>query len=337
MTWGIVAGVGGSLVGGLMSSKASRDSSQVQADAAKAASDAQLAATRDTNQLTADMYRNSLANGAPYQQGGQVALSALMSGMGLGGARAAPGAGGMTPSTPGANGQAPLGTYVNAYGQAVDPQGNPITTGGTTNYGITGLNYGATQDELDAAAGAVPAGTFQETFTGQDIYMDPSYQFRLDEGTRNLRAQQAAGGNRWGGQAMKDITTFGQNLASTEFGAANDRFMRNKAVLYDRLSNLAGLGSAAGNAASAAGSSAASNIGANTMTGVGNSNSYLTSGAAATAGGIQGSTNALVNGANNAANNWYTMQYLKGPQGGGGGYYPGNMTGFYGGNGTSGD
>ena len=298
--WEMLIPAATSLLGGMASSDAASESARLQSEAGKAASQAALTGTRETNQLTADIYKNQLRNYAPAQQGGQLALSALMSGLGLGGARAAQGAG------TGYGGAAP-GTFTNAQGQTVDANGNIV--GGQ--YGLGNLNYGATQEQLNAAATPFE-GTFNEQFKPSDIYTDPSYQWRLQQGQADLNARRAAGGNRWGSQAMKDITAYGQGAASQEYSAANERFLKNKSLLFDRLSGLAGLGSGATNAASSAGTSAANQIGSNTMSGINSSNNYLTGAAASTAAGRVGSTNAIVGGLNRGLNQYYTMDYLRG-------------------------
>lgn len=323
MSWGAVAGAAAGVVGGMMQADAATEAARLQSEAGKAASNAALTGTRESNQLTADIYKNQLRTGAPAVQGGQLALSALMSGMGLGSARAAPGAGGGYRSP---TARAPVGAFTNALGQAVDAQGNVMSS---TDYGISDLNYGATQDQLSGAATPFE-GAFTEQFTGQDIYQDPSYKWRLEQGNAALKARQAAGGNRWGSQAMKDIQDYAQGAASTEYGAAYDRFQKNKSLLFDRLSGIAGIGTAAGNAGSAAGSSAAGQISGNTMAGVGASNDYLTGAAASNAAGRVGSTNAIVGGINQGLNTGFTMDYLRGNRAspGGGGYSgTGNYTG----------
>ena len=287
-----------SLIGGAMSSSSAERSAATQAAAAERAAESQLQAAREANQLQAGIYRQGLGIQAPQIRGGQLALSALMSGLGLG------------PATPGAQ-VAPVGapagpTYTNAQGQTVDAQGNVVRD---ATYGIGSIPVGATAEEM-AAAGSPLTGTFKEQFTGQDIYKDPSYQFRLEEGLRALRAQQAAGGNRFGGQAMKDITNYAQGAASQEFGSAYNRFMANKAALYDRLSSLAGLGTRVGSEAASGGLTAGQQIGQNIIGGQRAASDLLTGAAAARAGGLVGSTGAIVGGINQGLNNWYTQQYI---------------------------
>lgn len=336
-----------STIGGLMQARSAQKAAETQARAATEGAQAQLQAAREANALQAAMYKQGLGMQAPQIRGGQLALSALMSGLGLGaatpGMARAGGAGGLvTPAVmPGGAAGAPAGTmapavmpgggvpatagipgsFVNAQGVAVDAQGKPVAA--PSDYGIGNIPIGATEEEM-AAAGAPMAGRFTEEFTGQDIYMDPSYKFRLEQGMRQLRAQQAAGGNRFGGQAMKDIAEYSQGLASQEYGNAYERFMRNKQALYSRLSDLAGLGSRAGSEAAAAGTAAGGQIGANIIGGQRAATDLLTSAAAARAGGQVGSTNAIVGGINQGLNNWYMQQYMNKfqPSGGGGGGAP---------------
>lgn len=51
----------------------------------------------------------------------------------------------------------------------------------------------------------------------QDFLNSPDYQFRLGEGTRALENSAAAKGGLLGGNFARDITQFGQGLASNEF------------------------------------------------------------------------------------------------------------------------
>lgn len=330
MSWAAAAGAGASIVGGLLGKKSADKSAQVQADAAKLAAKNQLTASREANALTAEMYKNGILQNAPYQQGGQLALSSLMGGLGLGPSRSSVGATGSPPGSV-------IGTYVNDKGQAVDASGKPITA---TDYGISGLNYGATQAEMDAAAGLLPSGYFTNQYTMKDIMenMDPGYQFRQEQGNAALNAKRAAVGNRWGGQALKDITNYNQDLASTEAANAYTRFQDNRSKIFDRLSGIAGIGSRTGADVANLGQTAGTTMGTNTLNATNQAGGYLTGGAAATAGGLVGGTNAIVSGINNGLNNWNTWRILgnlNNPTPAA--TYPGNMTGFFGGHGTSGD
>lgn len=81
--------VGAAIIGGVVSSDASRKASNTQADAAGKASDSTLQATRESNALQWQQYQQSLYNQTPYMQGGQEAYSALLGAMGLGAPSAA--------------------------------------------------------------------------------------------------------------------------------------------------------------------------------------------------------------------------------------------------------
>jgi hypothetical protein len=80
---------------------------------------------------------------------------------------------------------------------------------------------------------------------GQEDFLagiDPSYNFRLAQGniaTTNL-ANQAGG--LVGGNALQGLTNYGQNLASTEFGNAFNRFQTQRSNIYNNLASIAGLG-----------------------------------------------------------------------------------------------
>jgi hypothetical protein len=104
--------------------------------------------------------------------------------------------------------------------------------------------------------------------------MDPSYQFRLDEGLKALDRQAAARGGLISGGALKAAQRYGQDYASTEFGNA-----------YNRLAGLAGVGQTATNTMG----SAAGQFGAN-------ASNLMTSAGAARASGYMGGANALASG-----------------------------------------
>ena len=62
---------------------------------------------------------------------------------------------------------------------------------------------------------------------------DPSFGIRLREGERSLARRQAASGNRLSGQAARELTEYGQEFASREFGAAHRRAMDRGRLLED--------------------------------------------------------------------------------------------------------
>lgn len=80
------------------------------------------------------------------------------------------------------------------------------------------------------AAGAAGAGTDPNA----DFFASPDYQFRRDEGGRDIQQQFAARGGAQSGNALRALSEFNSNLASGEFG---NRF--------NRLAALAGIGQTA--------------------------------------------------------------------------------------------
>ena len=286
--------IAGQVLGGIFGSRSARRAGEQQAQGQRDAANIQLQGVREGNQLLSGMYRHNNQMLAPTIGAGQTSLSALMSGMGLGSLQTGRGQSQGQPGQP---------TFTNAQGQTVDAQGQLVT--GPDLGDVPGI----TQEQSDAAASPY-AGTFLEKFTGQDIYRDPSYGFRLSEGEKLLRARQAAGGNRWGSQAMKDITNYGQEAASQEFGNAYSRFMQQKEQLYNRLSGIAGMGQGATSQAAGLGQSTASGMSGNISQGYAGAGGNYANAGTALAGGTVGSTNALVGGINQAGNTMLARDYF---------------------------
>lgn len=86
-------------------------------------------------------------------------------------------------------------------------------------------------------------GTMQEQPTDarqnalQDFFTSPGYEFRLDQGTQAIERSNAARGRLDSGASLKDLTQFGQGIASQEFNN-----------YANRLASLAGVGQSATNA-----------------------------------------------------------------------------------------
>lgn len=132
--------------------------------------------------------------------------------------------------------------------------------------------------------------------------IDPSYNFRLQQGnlaTTNLANQS---GGLVGGNALQGLTNYGQNLASTEYGNAFNRFQTQRTGIYNTLAGIAGIGQTAQGQVSNLAQNTAGNIGQATI-GIGN----------ALAGGQIGASNALSAGFQGAGNA-YMMNNLLRPQ-----------------------
>ena len=131
-----------------------------------------------------------------------------------------------------------------------------------------------------------PDGYFNQTYTGQDIYRDPSYQFRLQQGQDAIQSGAAAQGGLLSGATLKALQNYGQESASQEYGNAYNRFNADQTNRYNRLSNLVGIGQNAAAQVGNAGAQTAQAVANNTM-----------AGANSIAAGQIGSANAWTNGA----------------------------------------
>lgn len=131
-------------------------------------------------------------------------------------------------------------------------------------------------------------GYFNQAYTGQDIYSDPSYQFRLQQGQNAIQSSAAAQGGLLSGATLKALQNYGQESASQEYSNAYNRFNADQTNRYNRLSNLVGIGQ---NAAAQVG-----NAGAQTSQAIANNTMQ---GANALAAGQIGSANAWSGAANN--------------------------------------
>lgn len=142
----------------------------------------------------------------------------------------------------------------------------------------------------------------------------PDYQFRRSEGERGIGNSFAARGGAFSGNALKALSEFNQNLASSEYGN-----------WWNRQAGVAGVGqatSAQQGSNAINGANALANLGANSSQYIGNA---LMSAGDARASGIVGGANALTQGLSGAINAW---QYGNGTGGGNnGGIYAGTPWG----------
>lgn len=112
-----------------------------------------------------------------------------------------------------------------------------------------------------------PNGYFNQTYDGQDIYSDPSYQFRLNEGLDAVQSGAAAQGGLLSGATLKALQGYGQDMASQEYQNAYNRFNADQTNRYNRLSNIVGLGQNAAAQQGNAGMQTAQAVANNTMSG----------------------------------------------------------------------
>lgn len=131
-------------------------------------------------------------------------------------------------------------------------------------------------------------GYFNQTYTGQDIYDDPSYQFRLQQGQDAIQSGAAAKGGLLSGATLKALQDYGQDYASQEYENAYNRFNADQTNRYNRLSNIVGMGQNAAAQVGNAGLQTGQAVANNTM-----------AGANAQAAGQVASANNWANTANN--------------------------------------
>lgn len=113
-------------------------------------------------------------------------------------------------------------------------------------------------------------------------YMDPSYQFRLNEGLKALGNQAAARGGLISGNALKAAQGYGQSMASQEYQNA-----------FNRLGTLAGYGQQANQTLANVGGNYANQAGQYGMTAAGNAGNAALAGAQQMGSAYTGIGNAL--------------------------------------------
>lgn len=150
-------------------------------------------------------------------------------------------------------------------------------------------------------------------FTGMDLYKDPGYQFRMEQGVEALDKSAAARGLLLSGAQQKALTDYGQNMGSQEYANAYARYAdqytreaNRRANEYNMLSALSSQGQASAAQQAGATSQLAQTEG-NILSNLGRSQniSQQNIGAARASGYQQ-----LGQSANQAAQNWLLYQNL---------------------------
>lgn len=90
---------------------------------------------------------------------------------------------------------------------------------------------------------------------------DPGYQFRMSEGLKALERSAASRGLLESGGTLKDITRFGQDLASQEYTNAFQRYLTERQARLQPLEYRIGLGQAAASGQAANVGTSAANVG----------------------------------------------------------------------------
>jgi len=142
-------------------------------------------------------------------------------------------------------------------------------------------------------------GSAAKSFSMADFEADPGYAFRMGEGMKALERSAAARGGLLSGAALKGATRFGQDLASTEYTNAFNRYQTERSARLNPLLSLLGAGQTSANTLTNAAGSA----------GQGVAQSAIASGNAQ-ASQYMNTANALTNALNQGVNMYAQMPYL---------------------------
>jgi hypothetical protein len=164
-------------------------------------------AARLQDNYARNLYSATNAQGRPYREAGYTALAAMMDMSGLNRGYFGTGGG----ST-----MAPDGTT--DYSRATGAPSGEVST----------ERWGSMIDPQLGKGSTILANRPQYNFEA-----DPGYQFRLDQGKRQIENSAAARGGLLSGGALKGLTEYNQGFASNEY-----------MNVYNRLASIAGIGTA---------------------------------------------------------------------------------------------
>jgi hypothetical protein len=297
-----------SVVGSVVSAGAAGSAARTQADAADRAA-----------QLQYEQYLKSVELQEPFRQAGMLGQNRLMTLLGLGGE-------GQYNDT--AYNKA-LQDY-NARLSALDPSQFMSGGGGGGYYSSSGdqeiyqggTGGGGTFDQAgfdSVRAGIVAPNREQFRLSGGNANdpmfgkyataeytpemfakgMDPGYQFRLKEGMKALENSASARGNLLSGGTLKGIQRYGQDMASTEYQNAFNRYQAERAGTLNPYQSLAGQGQTTANTIG--------NLGMNYANQAGEA---YQGAANARASGYVGQANALNQGISGISNMYFQNQLI---------------------------
>lgn len=162
---------------------------------------------------------------------------------------------------------------------------------------------GALQSGLSLTPAQGPvADYFTKQFGANDLNANlaPNWKFQLDQGLGAIKNQASVGSGMLSGNTLRGINDYAQNFAGNAYQQAYNNFTANQSNIFNRLSTIAGLGSASNQQSAQAATAAGQGIGA----------AQQAAGAAQAAGTV-GSANAMTGGLNNAMG-WYQLSKLVG-------------------------
>jgi hypothetical protein len=103
---------------------------------------------------------------------------------------------------------------------------------------------------LGGNTGAEGYGSMMKNFSMADYQQDPGYQFRLQEGLKQLQGMAGARGGLLSGATIRGGQKYSQDVASQEYGNAYQRYMEQQQNRYNMLAGQQGVGFRAGGALS---------------------------------------------------------------------------------------
>lgn len=103
---------------------------------------------------------------------------------------------------------------------------------------------GGTRTFANLEEGVRPGGEFNTPFNSEtfDLYKDPGFKFRLEQGRRSIEAGANVGGIRFSPATLKALSGFNQDMASQEFANANQRYQQDVQNRFGRVRDVAGMG-----------------------------------------------------------------------------------------------
>ena len=162
--------------------------------------------------------------------------------------------------------------------------------------------------QLQKGLGLGPGGTGQgplnTPFNPADLSQTPGYKFALGQGEQAITDTATATGGVGGGNTLKELTQYGQGLASTTYQQQLADYMAQQNQAFGQLDTLAG-----------SGQNAAANLGALGNQAAATSGQDLIGAANATSAGQIGVANALSGGISSLSSNYLLMNLI-----GGGGF-----------------
>lgn len=281
------------------------------ADAARSAGNTQADASRAGTAAQLHMFDTVNQQQLPYRQSGYNALNALNFGLGLpttrsdssGNPVAAPGAPDRakftTAGTPGGWARAGGGEHGETiWKQSQGTPGSFDQAGYDSALASFNANQGAPGTSMpQTGANGLSGGQFTHQFNANDLNANlaPNYQFQLDQGLGAVRNAGNLSTGLVSGNTLKGINDYAQNYAGGAYQQAYNNYNQNQTNIFNRLSNIAGLGQTANQSTGSAA----------TATGQGVANTIQAGGAASAAGTV-GQANAI-SGALNNAGGWYAL------------------------------